>query len=180
MSKEACLAGVLTMIAELLIGMATLVAFVASFGSSGAGGTQMSVAGAKALLKKAGTKAKFAFQFAKKIAVNKGFRETIKKRAVAAAKQKFKEDAGYFARDKYIELQCRSIADGILDKTQATNSFDIKSLDMTGISTAVVNCNDQTKQDVECAKAVMGVLSTVDPTGLCAIAGALMQPSIDR
>ncbi len=179
-STGACLAGVLTMIAELLIGMATFVAFVASFGATGAGGTQATVAGARALLKQAGTKATKAFQFAKKIANNSTFRETMKKRAVEAAKKKFKEDAGYFARDKYIELQCRRVADGILDKTQTTNSFDIKSLDMTGISTAAVTCNDESKQDVECAKAIMAVLSTVDPTGLCAIAGALMQPSIDR
>jgi len=67
-----------------------------------------------------------------------------------------------------------------LDETKTTNKFDIKSLDMTGISTAVADCNDQSKQDIQCAKAIMGVLSTVDPTGLCAIAGALMQPSIDR
>merc|ERR1712151_475032 len=166
-----------TMVAELLIGLA---AFVASFGATGAGGTQMTVAGARAMLKKAGNKATMAFQFAKKIATNGTFRETIKKRTVEAAKKKFKEDAGYFARDTYISLQCRAVADGILDKTKTTNKFDIKSLDMTGISTAAVNCNDPNKQDVECAKAIMGVLSTVDPTGLCAMAGAMMQPSIDR
>ena len=180
MSTEACLAGVLTMIAELLLGMATFVAFVASFGATGAGGTQLTVAGARTLLKKIGSKASYAFKFAKKIATNGAYRETLKKNAVKAAKQKFKDDTGKFARDKYIELQCRRVADGILDKTKTTNSFDIKSLDMSGISTAVVNCNDDSKQDIECAKAIMGVLGPIDPTGLCAIAGALMQPSIDR
>jgi len=88
MSTESCVAGVLTMIAELLIGMATFVAFVASFGTSSAGAGQMTAGAARALLRKAGSKAKYAFKFAQKIARSGAFRETLKKNAVKAAKKK--------------------------------------------------------------------------------------------
>merc|ERR1712151_903913 len=115
--RSACIAGVVTMIAELLLGMVTFITFVASFGTSGAGASQMTAAGARSLLKKAGAKAVSSFQFVKKIASNRTFRKKLGDKAVAAAKKKFREDAGYFARDKYIELQCRRVADSIMDES---------------------------------------------------------------
>lgn len=179
-SSAACIAGIVSMIAEFIAGLVSFITFVASFGASGAGGSQATVAGARAMLKQAGKKALNSFKFVQKIANNASFRKTMVKRAIEAAKKELKSTTQDLVRDKFIELQCRVVSDGILDETAKGNKFDIKSLDFTGIAYAVDWCKDPKRQDIECAKAVLNVISNVDPTGLVAMAGSVLQPIIDR
>jgi len=184
-STGACVAGVLNLAAELILGMIQLVAFVASFGAAGAGANQAAGSGARKMLSAAGNKAKHAWASAKRLATDAVFRETTKKAVVKSAKKKMAEDFGNAALGKYIEVQCRRLADDLLNDMKDKNDYDLKNLDFTGITAAAAACqagssNDKINSDVACARGIFAVLSNVDPTGLSTLAAAVLQPSIER
>ena len=79
---------------------------------------------------------------------------------------------------------CTSIGNQMLDDMQDKENplLNPETWDVTGISSAVSSCDKKlsTENDkIACAKAVMTVVSNVDPTGLVSIAAGLMNDICD-
>jgi hypothetical protein len=179
-STGACIAGIITMLAEFLVGLVSFVLFVASFGSAGAGGTQATGAAGRTAIKKLGSKATHCFSIAKKVANNPAFRRKMMQKVREEVMKKIAEEVIVGIVALRVAQTCEAVGNEIFDKVGAASGPDFKDFDLTGTASAISTCNDPNSQGQMCAKAIMNVISLVDPTGLVTMAGSLIQPICDK
>jgi len=182
-----CGAGIATMVTDFLVGLAKGVSFVLSFGTSSAaqGGIAATKASLKKLASKAGNAIKKGFTIMKNIATNaakrKIFKDKIKKKSVLEKLKKYMVDQ---AITNSVSTICGSVGDALLDKSATKNEnsgLSIDSLDVLGIGDINQNCSNASNSNdrLACSKSILSSLDNIDPTGLCAMASAFMQPICD-
>ena len=174
-SEALCYATIFNMAME--IGMS--IASIAILGFTYGAGAPATAAGA-AFLRKAGSKA------VAKATVTATARAAMRAGASTFARTAVKNAMKSFSKSEIKE----TIATGLLENavksistmyprsyydelTTAPDSFDPKSLDPTGLASAVDAC-EKNVNDVKCAPAITSAVGTLDPTGLMGVAAAFM------
>ena len=176
-SSESCGAGIGMMALEFALGAIQLVSLVVTFGAS-SGATGGFTAAKKAFSKISKTALKDTMKTVARIAAKSLVKERLKQAAITAAKNALKESIKIVS-ETVVSTVCEQVTNQILAtaNNSVPDSLDLASLDPTGIASAVEKCSGiNTENDkLNCAKSVLNAVSTVDVTGLTAMAGALIQ-----
>lgn len=183
-STASCVEGILTIAFDFLTGLGEMVLFIVSFGASSGATPALASAktGLQAGVKKVGQSAlKSAFQSFKKWIG--GF---TKDKVKQWLKEKVKEYVAGQIVTFAIERACGAVGDFVFDevqaKTEPTLSFIDKVKSLTekipiyGQCSKVDSSNSSPNDEIACAKNVLETVGMLDPTGLCAMAAAFMQP----
>jgi hypothetical protein len=178
-SDKACAFGVIKIATEVLVNGTQFVLFVASFGTSTAAEPVEAAlkTSLMAVLKKilAGS-AKEALVMMQRIATD----AALKKYFIDKATNYAVEYATKKVSTTVVNQVCKKVSEQMLADLvkKKSTGFNWKSLDFTGISTAVDSCKKtgETNENINCAKSILSVISLVDPTGLVGIVSAFVQP----
>jgi hypothetical protein len=192
--SETCASGITSMVVDTITGLGKAVGFVMSFGASSAASEGLTAA--KTALKTASSAIKKASKSAttvlKRIATDPKARKKLLDKAKEKVKEKIKEKIKEKGKDAVMGGDddtkatdvCAQVHTGLLDKMakEEHQGFDINtSLDIIGLGDIGESCshNSDSNAKVGCAKSILDAMANVDPTGLCGIAAAFMQPTCD-
>jgi len=190
-SSEACASGITQMVVDTFSSIGKGIGFVLSFGASSSANQGIAAAknAAKTALKSVQKATKSAMAIMKNLAKNPKARKNLLKKAMDAAKEKIKEMLKDKIKEKItsqVEEICGKVHEGLVDKVangeeEEKKGFDIESLDPIGIGEIAGKCKspDGTNGKIDCAKSILSSLDNIDPTGLCGLASAFMQPICD-
>jgi hypothetical protein len=181
-SDEECASGIVSMLLEFIMSLVQFVSFVASFGTASAATGAFTAA--KNALKSMGKKAANGMKMLKKIARNPSFRKKMIKETLGKAKDFAKDFAIEHVKGLVLEKLCEGVYQGIFKQAEDYDgiSVELKDLDPTGVSQANEDCGEDMSDEnnrIACAGAILGVVSSVDPTGLVGMAAAFMKPLCD-
>jgi len=181
-SAHTCGAHVGQMIVDVTLAMVQTAAMIASFGTSGAGASQVLNAQTRAAFKRA---AKSTIAGFKKRMAQKGVKEATKE-AIKKAVKKYAEDHLQGTLTEAHAVNQASLAVGAIYKQiegqneQDMEKFDFTVYDPTGIASAVSTTLDDGKNDIDKAAAWTLAVGTFDPTGWLTAAAAFMKGSCDK
>ena len=181
-SAHTCGAHVGQMIVDVSLAMVQTAAMIASFGTSGAGASQVLNAQTRAAFKRA---AKSTIAGFKKRMAQKGVKEATKE-AIKKAVKKYAEDHLQGTLTEAHAVNQASLAVGAIYKQiegkneQDMEKFDFTVYDPTGIASAVSTTLDDGKNDIDKAAAWTLAVGTFDPTGWLTAAAAFMKGSCDK
>jgi len=187
-SETLCVTSIITMIADVAMGIVDFVSFVVSLGTT-SGATAM-----KNSVNKIGkNKMKDVLKSVKNI--YKAFGRVIKQKAKnLLSGQTFTEWFACTAKGNAEALIQRNLAYAVCDTVFDTvitqskefsmpNTLDqlVSSLDVLGVKNIVTSCTDTSDQKGQetCAFSVISSLSNFDPTGIVTVASALMKPTCE-
>ena len=178
-SSEECASGIISMVLEFVMSLVQFVSFVASFGTSSSGTAGFTAA--KNALKSLGKKAANGMKMLKKIARNPTFRKKMIKETLGKARDYVKDLAIEHVRNLAMEKLCETVYQGIFKRAEDYDgvTVELKDLDPTGAAQAAEDCGQDMADEnnrIACAGSILGVVSSVDPTGLVGMAAAFMKP----
>jgi hypothetical protein len=135
---------------------------------------------------KAGTKSGLKAGFKSMLNALKGpFKNFTLRKAKEKAKEYFKEQLVGKITEVTVSTVCGTIYNSIAAKEYTPPSDEeignkiIESVDLLGIKDIVEGCTDTSDGGANCAKSIVGSLSTFDPSGILSIAAAFIHPSCD-
>jgi hypothetical protein len=190
-TPKSCGMEIANMLLKIGEGIFTAVTTILSFGTASAA-TAAAKASAKAAVKSAVRKVgksalKGAFKKLKQFLKN-GMKDFLKKKAISKLKA-MKELVKDLLKDKLKSLAlytvCGKVWDALIGKTVSVSEKEvtdsvIDTVDVLGIKGVVTSCsNTASDKGLGCAKGVVDLLSTFDPTGLFSIVSAFIQPICD-
>lgn len=184
-TSTSCGTTIATMAIDVLISFGQAVAFVASFGTDE--GASVGIEAAKNSVKAGfdklgGGAVKEALNCFKAVIAREGRAAFLKQVTELAAKNLAKFTAKTIAMGT-LQNVCQNIGNQMLDKINGSQGVSInwQAFDPTGISSAVSSCSNISSgnDQIACAQAVLNVAAVVDPTGICGMAAAVMQPVCD-
>jgi hypothetical protein len=185
-NSASCAAGIIQTVVDVTMGAVQFAAFVASFGasSSAQGGFAEGKSALKTAFDRVKSKASSALSIAKRVANSPSLRKKFFEQSIKKFSQAMLKKGLEVAAQEAVIATCTSIGNQMFDdmKDKTNPLLNAESWDITGISSAVSSCDKKlsTENDkIQCAKAVMGVISNVDPTGLVSIAAGLMNDICD-
>lgn len=169
-----CNSNIINMVLSVLVAIADTIIFIVSFGTAGAATKSISQA-----VKDAGQVAvDVATTLVKNIAKDATAVDKIISFAIKSVKAAFISEV-----EAAITDTCRGIGVAIfanvVSKTTPV-SYDFSSFDPTGVSGAIIACTGDRSDPnfgINCAKAVVGAISNVDPTGILAAVSTFMAPT---
>ena len=186
-STASCVEGILTIAMDFLAGLGEMVLFIVSFGSSSGATPALASAktGLQAGVKKVGQSAlKSAFQSFKKW-IGGFTKEKVKQWLTEKVKEYVVGKIVTYA----IEKACGAVGDMVFQEVQAKTEPTLTFMDQVkgladkipiyGQCSKVDSNNSSPNDEIACAKNVLETVGMVDPTGLCAMAAAFMQPICD-
>ena len=186
-STASCVEGILTIAMDFLAGLGEMVLFIVSFGSSSGATPALASAktGLQAGIKKVGQSAlKSAFQSFKKW-IGGFTKEKVKQWLTEKVKEYVVGKIVTYA----IEKACGAVGDLVFQEVQAKTEPTLTFMDQVkglaekipiyGQCSKVDTNNSSPNDEIACAKNVLETVGMVDPTGLCAMAAAFMQPICD-
>jgi hypothetical protein len=181
-STEECISGIISIVLEFLMSMIQFVSFVASFGTTSSATAAFTAA--KNALKSMGKKAANGMKMLKKIARNPTFRKKMIKESLKKARDSAKDFALEHVKNLALEKVCEGVYQGMFKQSEDYDGItvELKDFDPTGAAQAAEDCGQDMSDEnnrIACASAILGVVSSVDPTGLVGMAAAFMKPLCD-
>lgn len=176
-SSISCAAGIAIMTIDFVLGAIQLITFIISFGASSA--SKASFDEIRSSYKNiAASTLESGLTTIARIASNSTATDLLKKSTVILAKSILKPIVDFIV-ESLVAKVCEEVIHIIFNKAsnKAPIELNLSSLDPTNITNAIKDCkNIQTENDkLMCAKSVLNTISTVDVTGLTAMAAALIQ-----
>ena len=176
-SSLSCAAGIAIMTIDFVLGAIQLISFVVSFGGSSA--TKESFDAIRAAFKNISVSTlESGLTTIARIATNKTATELLKESSIILAKSILKPIVDIIVESLLTKV-CEEVIHIIFNKSSnnVPNDLELSSLEPTNISNAIKDCkNIKTENDkLMCAKSVLNTISTIDVTGLTAMAAALIQ-----
>lgn len=174
-STASCIKGIISIAIDFLTSLVQFIGFIATFGAGSAITTSLKSAtkGIASTAKKMNSKIKQAMNSFKRINKNprakKGFLNKVTEKAKKYLAKEFKGKA-----ISIVGQICSQVGDDLMTKVEEPpkQNFDWESVDPTGMVSALNRCKGAGKSDtsnMECAGAVLDMISQVDPTGLAGI-----------
>ena len=171
LSAEACGMNIGQMVLDVTSAVISTASLVASFGTSGAGGTQVASSGVRSTLKNAAKNALSNFKKKlAKLATKAALKSAIKKKIIGVVESEI---------DVVVGLAAGAIVQEILGSTEKDmEEFDFTIFDPTGIASAVKTALEG-GSSIDQAAAWTSAVGTFDPTGWVAAAATFMKGGCD-
>jgi len=180
-SSNSCLAGILTIATNLIIGFTSLILFVVTFGGSTATEPELEAikVTARTSINALSAGAKESISVLTRIANSPVLKSKFIQTVVKNSKK-----IGLVIAGPIVSAVCSKVGDAILSMTSGANGVSIKDtgFDPSGITNLINNCNGELmdlNSILLCENSIITVLSNIDPTGLTSIAIAGLQPICD-
>jgi hypothetical protein len=185
-NAASCAAGIIKTVIDVTMGAVQFAAFIASFGASSAaeGGFAEGKSALKLAFDRVKEKGASSLSIIQRVINSPALRQSFFEQALKKFSEAMIKKGLSIAAHNALVLTCTSIGNMMFDdmKDKKNPLLNAETWDPTGIAFAVGACDKEiiTENDrIRCAKAVMGVISKVDPTGLVSIAAGLMHDICD-